>query len=280
MIELKEAISTHTGTSSPDVNEYRQRMKDQLAALDSLENPRRPECEKDFLEIERIRRDLSSLDCFAFNTSHPEQDRVTRLESEYCKLVSQYNKRRELPHGVDRSIGRYLLYGKRFNDIRTTTAWLEARDRGLLRKVVRPDDGRVVFYVVGLRCKLGDNVFTVDRRGREHRQYGRSVGRQAIAIVQTLPFEADQRDAFAQTIPDLDPTFHEVSIGDYKGCIRPISMTRKEVNAIFSAFQASPHETNPVIVPQPPASVPVDVSALMVAPEPATGDLFGQAVLH
>lgn len=253
--------------------QYRARMEAELARLEDYENPAAPECEAQYLETDRIRRLLSSLACFAsYGTS--ECAHAMRLEREYCELVSRYNTRLELPAGDDRALARYLLWPKIFVGIPAAVAFLEARDRGLLRKCVNPyEPCGYALFVVGLRCKVGDNSTRTDRKGREHRQFCRTIGRQAISVLGPMPYEGNELRDFMSTIPDLPETYFTARVGKCKGDIRPIGFSQKEQRRVFDLLRASAHRERPRILPEP-APAPPAPPRLAPAPLPVNGDLF------
>lgn len=253
--------------------QYRARMDAELARLADYENPVAPECEAQYLETDRIRRVLSSLSCYApFDSTG--YTHASRLEREYCELVSRYNARLELPAGDDRTLARYLLWSKLFAGIPEAVAFLEARDRGLLRKCVNAyDPSGFSLFVVGLRCKVGDNTTRTDAKGREHRQFCRTIGRQAIRVVGVVPYEGDELQAFMSTVPELSETYYDAHVGHTKNCVRPIAFSAKEKRRAFVLLATSPHRDNPKILPDPPpvASVPPRAAPPAM---PVNGDLF------
>jgi len=189
----------------------------------------------------RIRRSLlSSAENHAFNQKDEGlRTKLSKRLSQYESAMVAYNRMFELPQGDDRIIARYLLWGRYFMGVYDGAAWLEARDRGVLRKKRREDGAGFAFYVVGLRYKVGDNVFTCDSRGREHRQYANTIGCQAIFTQQKMPFSGERLEHFAASVPDLDPTFHETDVGDHKHCVKPLSVTRKEKTRMHELLRDS-----------------------------------------
>lgn len=267
----------------PEDAQHRARMHALLAHIDLLEAPVLPTCDEEYRALTRLRRDLSSLSCYTSNSSHPLNDRVWALEGVYGKLQAQYNRKFEIRDADDRSLARYMLYGKFLTAPKRATCFLEARDRGLLVKVSAApgtDAYPGTLLVQGLNCKVGDNVFTVSRggSGAEHRQYRNHIGRQAICIEQRIPFDAAQYAQFLSTVPEMTDLHNEVSVGDGKGMVRPIAMRQTELSNVLSLLQASPHESNPVLVPVVPAGAQVPPSPdTPPAPEPEQTDLFGIA---
>ena len=72
---------------------------------------------------------------------------------------------------------RYVIWSYIFRDVDHAKVLDHLKGSGLLR---RDADGRVL--VLGLSAKVGDNLFSVDRRGREHRRYVDTLGRQGFYV--------------------------------------------------------------------------------------------------
>lgn len=174
-----------------------------------------------------------------------------------------YNAHHELPVGPARLIARYMIYGRTFNQLDSRIAWMEALDAGILRKAEIPGEpGAYSYFVIGLRYKVGDNTFTTDKRGRDHRQFVETLGRQAIFVEKSFPFSGDSAVEFASRIPDLSEHWHPTEIANAKGGIRPIAITSADLQSIYNLLSASRHADkpdftplfSPVVTPLAPAS--------------------------
>lgn len=235
------------GIPWPGESDYRSRMQALLAQLDALSYPCMPTSPEEYAALSEIRSELSSLSCYTSNIQHPQNDRVWKLESEYCALQRRYNRHLELKRGIDRSLARYLLWRRAFGGVNPQTCFLEARDRGLLR---RADNDAL--FVVGLNPKRGDNTFTVNDEGRHWRQYYNCIGNQALAIERSVPFAGADRAAFLATVPTLDPSTSVTWVGDGKGLARPIALSRKEREAVYQLLTEGDQARAPQLVPATP----------------------------
>lgn len=261
---------TDADNRSPD--HFKARIDHAMAHLDDFENPVMPECESDYLAMDEARMLLDHVNYRAEYGSAVQQH-AARLVKTYADLVSRYNVRFELPAGDDRTIARYLLWNRYFSQVPDQVPWLEARDRGLLRKQAHVDGGHV-FVVVGLRAKVGDNSFTVDGKGRHHRQYCSVIGRQAIYVRQPLPFRGEDLRAFAATVPELGESYYAASVGDGKYSVRPIALNGKERLRVYNLLMNSLHRLQPRI--ELPAAPPIPMHDVDQTPAvvPVNGDLF------
>jgi hypothetical protein len=200
---------------------------------------------------------LSHLSCFTFNNQHPEEDRVWKLESVWAKVLKQYNRRLLIKDEDTRLVARYLLWRRYFLGVDARAAFVLARQKGIL---YRSGEGRhsVGLYIVGLDRAVGDNVFTVDRRGREHRKYGRTIGRQALEVLQPLPWSGDEAAAFVASLPELNGTYRPTSIGDYKHAARASAFAWKAKETLHALLKAVPEQElvpAPTMVSPPAAAV-------------------------
>lgn len=230
-------LSAHMSGETPAA--YLNRQQYLLDHLDDLEQPSAPTCEEEYRHLHAIKSQLASLYCHTFNTEHPAFDRVCRLEDEYGKLLAAYNRRLLVKSRSHVLVARYLLWSRRFAVISKNAAFLVAREFDLLRKVRQDASAPWRLVVIGLSRAVGDNVFTVDRHGRQHRQHRRTIGRQAFAIEQSHAFTPQQWDEFLDGIPELDPTYREVYVGDRKHAVRGSAFTREAKREVFDILNSS-----------------------------------------
>jgi hypothetical protein len=228
------------GDASGD--DYVRSRQEALQHLDALENPPRIADEKQYRYARAVKSMLASLSCFTFNTKHPEDDRVWRLESEWGRELARYNRRFLVKDHETRAIARYLLWPRYWPGVDHRQLFDEAKRRGLLRKRRPQGRGDLDFclYVVGLEMKVGDNTFTVDRHGRHYRHYNRSCARQAFHMAKPLDLAGPEDEAtWLADVPALGENWTETSLGDGKFVARPVHLTRRERTTILRLFHPS-----------------------------------------
>ena len=219
--------------TTPD--DYVQRNEEILTCLEKFEFPNSIKTEESYRQAQAIKSLLSGLFCYAANTNNPEFERVADAENRWGRMMAQYNRRCLIKDPKTRSLARYLLWNSYFLTVNLRVALEEAKRQGILRRG-RDDQGQPqnTLLVVGLEMKVGDNVFTVDRRGREHRQYVKTIGRQAFSVSQKYREVVDE--TFMDSIPVVDETYRHTSIGDHKHGARPISLRYSERDSILQRF--------------------------------------------
>jgi hypothetical protein len=116
---------------------------------------------------------------------------------------------------------RYILWNKRWTG---DEGWRKAiLDTLVERGYVHVDnDGSVV--LTGLYCKVGDNVFSSDWRGRSHRKYV------DVCIPQSFnpSWEMDETYLKTKNLPLLEGEHTNTWFGDGKGCARHPKITQKD----------------------------------------------------
>ena len=243
---------------SPDAATYHASRQAWLARLDEFETPFPVTTEAEYVRADAIRRILSHLACYTFNTEHPHNDRVWALETTWAAALVKFNRRLLIKNPDARLVARYLLWSYVFRGADPRAAFALARQHGVLRKRVHTDGRPPVLCVIGLDRAFGDNVFTVDRRGREHRRYGRTIGRQAFPVRRPLPWSGDDADVFLSTIPELDETYHLTDIGDFKHAARGSAFRREAQHRLFALLESvAPEAMTPAGTPPPAPARPV-----------------------
>lgn len=219
------------GDASPA--EYERRQQALLARLERVRVPFRIRDENGYRRARAIKSALCSLSCYTFNNQLAQDAEVWRLESEWGAELHRWNRRLLLKEPLDIAIGNYLLWNYRLRgQIPTPRVYETARERAILR---RWNDEPVV---VGLEKKAGDNMFTLDRFGRHHRQYARTIGRQAF----WLPgWQADSQTlcdtaAFVASLPELPEDYERVWVRDGKHCARPVRLRRRTLRLLVDHF--------------------------------------------
>ena len=207
---------------------------------------------------------------------------VQLLQAIEARMVD-FNAVEELPAGQDRALARYMVSNKRFRDIPEHVCWMEARNAGLLRKrlVSTEGEGAFAFYVVGLRYKVATDSTTVDRRGRDHLNYVKPAGLQAIRVTQDLPFYGDDAHKFAASIPDLPSGWLLVHAGTCRGDVRTISLSDPETETVAGVLFKSRHYDDPLLDDEGEGDALQDAPSTAVPGPmlPAATDLFGAVCL-
>lgn len=244
---------------SADAASYHATHQAWIARLDEFEAPFPIKNEADYTKADAVRRMLSGLACYTFNTKHTEDKRVWALESLWGAAVAKYNRRLLLRNKDAKLVARYLLWTYRFPHIDPRAAFILARRHGVLRVASRRDGTQPTLCVVGLERAVGDNVFTMDRFGRHHRRYGKTIGRQALTVVRPLPWEGADAEAFLESIPELDPSYHVTNIGDFKHAARGSSFSRAAMRCAHELLRAVPDGEMQVTVPPALPALPVSL---------------------
>lgn len=236
-MNLAEIIKYHT--SEDEAQKVTSRYNEILEKLDSV-IPAKPliKSEEDYKKHRDIKHLLCSLACYTSNTKHPDSDKIWDLESAYGKEMERYNRRLLIKDSDAKTRARYLIWQKWFINMRHSELIKDVANDGNLAKVTN-ENGDISLFVIGLRYKIGDNTFRVDSKGREHRQYINTLGRQAIPVC----LDANAIEKFTQChadiaakIPELDETYYVTRVGDRKGLIKNIAFRASEQNAIFNKY--------------------------------------------
>jgi|GEM_PF-4195964 len=227
-----------------------------ISRLGEFETPFPLENEADYARADAVRRMLSSLACYTFNTQHSENKRVWAMERVWANAVGTYNRRLLIRDKNAKLVARYLLWTYRFADIDPRAAFILARRHGVLRAVPHQDGRPPAVCVVGLDRAVGDNVFTVDRFGRHHRRSGRTIGRQALSVLRPLPWSGSDAEAFLSSLPELDPSYHVTEIGDHKHAARGSSFSRSAKHCVHDLLEAvADHEMRVIAAPVSPSPI-------------------------
>ncbi|EHU6487751.1 hypothetical protein BWH99_RS10660 [Vibrio parahaemolyticus] len=213
---------------------------------DALNVPTKPKVttEDEYVAAMGIKRLLCRIEVYMGNISHPLHSIFSDLENTYSKALSRYNNSLLVKNKDDRRLIKYLAWTKYFtSSVDHEQMLIEAAQKGLLKKrLTVSDDGKthVSLFVWGLKFKVGNNVFSVDRLGREHRTYLETIGRQCIPTC--VPSECFNR--FVQNNPKLIEQIADVTendyvtdVGDGKYKIRSIPFSVADQNDIYYAYQ-------------------------------------------
>ncbi|USD35634.1 MULTISPECIES: hypothetical protein [Vibrio] len=242
-MNITEAIQYHTDNSA--ALEIDKRYTLALEKIDELSDSPVVQNENEYLSQLKVKEFLCALSCYTSKTKHPLNDRVWELESVYGIALSKYNKRSLIKNKDIKYLAKYLSWPYFYTKVIDHQQALKAAAAyGILRKNISENsDGstRTELYVIGLHYKVGDNTFSVDSRGREHRRYIKTMGRQALPVVvphdEYKLFIEREKEAVSR-IPELHNSFYVTYVGDGKGCIRAIPMSNTERNFIIQTYPA------------------------------------------
>lgn len=215
---------------------YRERMNTALGLLDKIEDTvkrMKIKSEADFKRAHDIKGLLCSLSCYTFNNKLPEDERVWAVEAVLGKKMSLWVKS-QLAEPDDNLLIRYILWSKRY------LADSEGRKKILDRLVekgyifIRPagEYSQQEVVVTGIQCKVGDNMHTVDRNGREHRQFVNVCVPQCFELK-----DIDKEYLATKDLPILDKDLSMTDFRDGKGSARYPKFTRKDSARLFNLIQ-------------------------------------------
>ena len=213
------------------------RARRMLALLPHIENVRPILTEDDYLAAMTVKSALASLYCFAFNNDLPEFKAVSAAEARWALAMHRYNQRFLISDPETRAVARYLVGNRFYARLDARLVVIDAKKRGILR---RAGDGRIC--VVGLYTKTGNNLLSVDDRGRQHRTYVDDIGRQAHLVGQRYEDAAEHLPGFCATMLALSRTYHVVDFGDRKGAARYPGLRSQERAAILRLFDGKIHD--------------------------------------
>ncbi len=130
---------------------------------------------------------------------------------------------------------RYILWNKFYlDDDKLREQILDVLiDKGYICKhtFTYRNEVETKFVVTGIKCKVGDNVFTVDKNGRHHRQYVNVCGFQC--------FELKSLDEAYVSTKYVQENNNEMNLTDFrdgKGCARYPKFSYKEYLMLKKMF--------------------------------------------
>jgi len=213
--------------------QYKNNLNQFLEKIDVLENAVNIAVIKNFEDYKKcseLKAILSSLFCFSFNNKLPEFEKIAKIESSLGKKLLDFVKKNTVKNSEIKTVVRYLLWGKYYSQQSFSKIYEVLKKHNLLR---RQGDN---LCVIGLHYKVGDNLFTVDYNGREHRQYVSWAGFQAFynKSGQFKQFIIDT-DKWNE-IPELEDIYEITGLHDGKYAVRPIGLNKKERNLIQEKY--------------------------------------------
>lgn len=206
--------------------------------LDMLENPAPIKDEETYRKYRGLSSTLCSLSCTTSNRSLPENDQVWSLEAQYNRRMHTWMKKtRLIQDPLTKVVCKLLSWNKIIVMYATSGHWAKLADHALANGALfKDEDGDLV--VAGFNYKIGDNVFSVDDRGREHRQYLNSASPQAFRLGGSPRKLLDDMGwARDKIIPDLPEEYRVTYQGDGKGCVKNHRVSKAEERLIRGFFQ-------------------------------------------
>jgi len=212
-------------------NEYHDKMKLLISHLEDFKNPGKIKNKTDLKRAWEIKSALCGLSCYVFNNNLSEDlgDKVSLYSNQWYNRIVAFNRTYLVKDSVSKALANYLLWNYYFSSLDPLRVLQIANKRGLLRR-----KGNEVF-VVGIQKKVGDNVFTPDRMGREHRHYLDSCGLQMFSLSNVYLKAIKANEAFIEEVPVVDEelNYRETYVGDGKGCARYVKMTSTMRNYVL-----------------------------------------------
>jgi len=188
--------------------------------------------------ISPLASELNSLWCFLFNMKFPEEKRE-RIDNTLRKLNQFRLKwaRKQSRQGCDKEVRPLVKYsinglGRKYYSYFPTKELVEMLiQKGLIYRNPRAKSDTSAFVVRGLHLAVGDNVFTVNWKGQQYRNYVDYCAPEAFYL--RPEFQAELKEMDTTSLPELPAYFEIMSIGDYKGCCK-ISLSSNDKNKIRS----------------------------------------------
>ncbi|MBT42577.1 MAG: hypothetical protein CMF12_08640 [Idiomarina sp.] len=196
-----------------------------MAVLEGIEKlyPNKPiKTAPEEAQAKALQSYLTGAYCTAWNRHYKDayKDKVQRLLEAIQKRLINYTKRQLIKDPETSLICRYLVASLYYPGCNQGKLLSIVNERGYLLKETH-DNGGVSFFIRGLAAKVGDNTFSIDRRGREHRQYLTVTVPQAFPVYTNGETYTMSSHDFIKSVPELDSAYYHItSFGDRKGCAR------------------------------------------------------------
>lgn len=205
-------------------------------ALDALANPVTIKSEEQYAQYLELSSKLSSLDCLTFNIGHPMNKQVYALEIAYNRRIHTWvRKTRVITDKTHKALAKYLTFSRYYPDLQSRQPLESIADKLLQAGWLYKHNEALV--VAGFNLKLGNNVFTVDRLGREHRKFIVSASPMALPVSHEKArlLESWKR---LDEVPELPDDYRVIYIGDGKGGVRDHRFSSDEANRVFALTYA------------------------------------------
>lgn len=176
---------------------------------------------------------LNSLECYLFNTdiSSPATQEITEQRNNIARLLLRYNNKFLIKDSFVKTVARYLLWKYEFTNLDRQKIISYLNNKGFVRKTISGD--KIYLYIVGLHYMVGNNLFTCDSKGRDHRTYVTTCAKQAFPLTHNID---DTSNELIKSIPALEDSYHLHYMGSGKGMARSIAFKSKEYSLINDYF--------------------------------------------
>jgi hypothetical protein len=202
-----------------------------LSGIDSLSEikPFVIHDDSEYMHMRDIQSALESLSVYTINNSlWDKHAAVSKVLKETHKHFVKYNKALLITDKDAKAAAKYLVWSYKYTSIKNELVVRYLAKKDLIRKQFV--HGKHNLLVIGLHGKVADNSFSVDKNGREHRQYMTSNANFAI------PIYADMDAEFFKDIPYLSENYTITDVGNRKGLLRPFSLNGREKDFILTSF--------------------------------------------
>jgi hypothetical protein len=255
-IEAVDDVESFERTIANAVNDNRQSppgaeavAEATVQAIDSLYPDKPIKTDEDVRVAKALQSYLNGLYCTASNRRYSDGviKAVYGLLCRVQRRLHNHTKRQVTKDPVLSLLSRYVCLGEAYTQADQAKVYAHLNEAGLLRKRTNRN-GTATVYVIGLYTKVRDNVYTIDRRGREHPTYLDVTLPQAHAT--GFPFRVGEKDseALLNAIPEMSDSedYSETFFGGGKGTSRRPSVdTEKLIDALkcidaWETYRATP----------------------------------------
>jgi hypothetical protein len=184
----------------------------------------------DYLNLRDMQSALECLNIYAARNQLGNEERaVSQILKEIHVLFTKHSSTLRIKDKDTKSAAKYLVWKNYYTSLDNGRVIEFVAEKGFIKKALNAD-GHQQLYVTGLHSKVCDNSFSVDAKGREHRQYMTSNANFAIGIASNMP------SSFISEIEELPEFYTTSSIGQRKGLLRPLGMTYNDKQFITTTF--------------------------------------------
>lgn len=207
-----------------------------LEAIDGRVKAVRVQSLDDYLQTQKLAAVLSSLFCYTFNKSKPEFERVGAIDRNLDKKLLQFAKHYDQAKSFEsKALIKYVCWNQYYPNHDTEKIVGMLLQEG--RLFCHVSDGVwKAYFVSGMHLQTGDNVFTPDKKGRNHRCFNESWALQAFSVSNTWHGVLEEMEATGKiTIPPLSAHYDRVFFGGGRHQAR-LMFTRREQKYIYANF--------------------------------------------
>jgi len=228
-------------SGNKDVEEYKDRHEEFLEQLDNVEKAIEKITVKsieEYKEAIQLKSITNSMFCYAFNNKKDNdmQERIQkadhRLGKKILKFTKKYNK---IKDKTLRSIAKYMVtcWKKYYPYEDKEKIVNHALENNILRKKTDDESDHMLFYVVGLHYKVGNNTFKMDINGNEYRTYMNEVTPQAFPVKHRFRKVLNK---FKKEIPDLEDHYKVTYVAPDRQYHAKIYLSKDEKRIIKKNF--------------------------------------------